>query len=284
MPDARSDVGRYYDRNTKRFLNLGHGGGEKAIRRAVWGPSTENRSEAIEYVNSLILGELRQADAEYVIDLGCGVGGSIHYLSHRHPATYLGATISATQTRLGSRFLIAAEIPDASIVQADFTTEAFARDLPRPADLAFAVESFIHIQSIPDLLPSIARLIKPGGRLIICDDMLARSTGEREYTSRELRWLREFRTGWYATGLASIDTVMSSAADAGLKLVERRDLTPYLELDRSRDLAARAFMALVRWSPLRPAWFANLLGGNALQLCLKNTIIRYVYAVFERNK
>lgn len=282
MPDARSDVARYYDRSTKRFLNLGHGGGEKAIRRAVWGPSTGNRSEAIEYVNKLILGELQQADAKHVIDLGCGVGGSIHYLSYRHPARYLGATISATQSRLGSRYLQEANILDASIVEADFTAEEFARDLPRTADVAFAVESLVHVESMPDRLPAIARLIRPGGRLVVCDDMLAGSTDGRDFTPRELRWLREFRTGWYAAGLESIEVIARAADEAGLKLVESRDLTPYLELDRPRDLAVRAFMALVRRSPIRPAWFAGLLGGNALQLCLKNRIIRYVYVVFER--
>ncbi len=158
------------------------------------------------------------------------------------------------------------------------------RDLPQAADLPFAVESFVHLESMPDRLPSIVKLIRLGGRLVICDDMLARSTGTRALTSRELRWLEEFRTGWYAAGLASIDVLVSAAAEAGLTLVENRDLTPYLELDRTRDLAARVFAALLRWSPSRPAWFAGLLGGNALQLCLKNGVIRYVYAVFERTQ
>jgi SAM-dependent methyltransferase len=284
MPDARSDVGRYYDRNTRRFLNLGHGGAQKAIRRAVWGPAVASRTDAIEYVNALILGELLRSDAGFVLDLGCGVGGSIHYLSNNHPARYVGATISGTQARMGKAFLKESGIPDASIVQADFTADEFARSLSGPADLAFAVESFIHVERMPERLAAIAQLIKPGGKLILCDDMLARKHTESEGRPREARWLREFRAGWHAAGLESIDVIVGAAAAAGLRLEEIRDLTPYLELDRTRDIAARVFMSLVRWSPLRPPWFANLLGGNALQLCLKNGIIRYMFAVFTRTE
>lgn len=282
MPEATSDVGRYYDRNTRRFLALGHGGGELAIRRAVWGPGVRSRGEAMQYVNALLLDELRCVSAAEVVDLGCGVGGSIAYLRQRHAARYVGATISATQARLGAGFLEQDGCSDARIVHADFTTTEFASALARPADVAFGIESFIHVDGIREKLRGIAELIRPGGTLVICDDMLSRSCEHQEPRPVQRRWLGEFRTGWYARGLTSITGMIEAAHESGLVLLEVRDLTPYLELDRTRDLLARAFMAIVRRSPVRPAWFSNLLGGNALQLCLKNGIIRYVYAVFRR--
>lgn len=282
MPDARSKVGRYYDRNTPRFLRFGHGGANRAIRRAVWGPSARDRGEAIDYVNALILGELGRIDAGFVMDLGCGVGGSIAYLSHRHPARYLGATISGVQVRIGSRFLRDESIPDAKIVGSDFTSDDFVESLPEKADCALAVESLLHVADLKQRMDSVARLVRPGGRLVVCDDMISRSAAGRDRTSREERLLREFRVGWHAVGLTPVDQFFESARAAGLLLLESRDLTPYLELDRTRDLAARAMLRAFRWLPLRPPWFSNLLGGNALQLCLKGGVIRYIYAVFER--
>jgi SAM-dependent methyltransferase len=188
---------------------------------------------------------------------------------------------------IGSIFLSEAGAQDASIVEADFTSDEFARSVSPPADLAFAVESFLHVPRICERFGSVARLVKPGGKLIVCDDMISREcTAEslRDTVSapRVRRWFREFRDGWHAAGLAEIDAVISGAAEAGLRLDEIRDLTPYLELDRRRDLVARVLMGLLRWSPVRPPWFANLLGGNALQLCLKNGLIRYMCAVFTR--
>lgn len=281
---ADNDVGRYYNQNTRRFLSLGHGGGRLAIRRAVWAPGITNRDDAVEYVNSRIADELRElAGVDRVVDLGCGVGGSIAFLSRLIDAEYLGVTISAVQAELGRSLLAERGIARSTIIEADFTDCAFWEDQAQPFDAACAVESLIHVPQLTSHLETIADGLRPGGKLIVVDDMLASSASEGSRPRREQRRLRRFRAGWHAHGLSSMQAFIDAAEQAGLKLQRNEDLTAYLELDRPRDLFARAFIALVGWLPIRAGWFENLLGGNALQLALKNRTIEYRLLVFHRS-
>jgi len=281
--DKALSVGRYYDLNTRRFLRHGHGGSRKAIRRAVWGPGVESRPDAIDFVNSLVAKEMEATGAQSVLDLGCGVGGSILYLAAQHPAHYLGVTVSRTQADLGSDFVREAGIRNARIIHADFSTSDFAQSIREPVDLAFAIESLLHVGGLAQVLSGIARLIRPGGILIVCDDYISAEASRRNLTPRQPRWLGEFRTGWHANGLTTHSEFCKAALSAGLNTVLEQDFTGHLELDRPRDLLARTLVAVTRWLPLRPAWIRNLVGGNALQMCLKTGIIRYMYTVFRKS-
>jgi SAM-dependent methyltransferase len=276
--EQTDQVRNYYDRNTRRFLAHGEGGKELAIRRSVWAPGIEVREEAMQYVNRRILGEMEEIGARGAVDLGCGVGGSILYLASRRPGRYTGVTLSPVQAQLGRRVLEGN--PGTTIRAGDFSERSFWSSLDHPVDLAFAVESMVHVPEIGGLLEAARETMVPGSRIVIMDDFLA----EREPESkRQRRWLREFRDGWRAPGLRRVSDLERIAGRGGFRLLRAEDFTPFLELDRPRDLAARLFIMLFRWWPGRGAWFSNLYGGNALQLCLKYGVIRYRYLVLERS-
>lgn len=256
----------------------------------------QDRDDAIDYVNELIARELGASalsaraakDAvssgsggRTVLDLGCGVGGSMFYLEPRIDAELVGVTVSGVQADLGRAFAVRRGASRIHFVEADFVSDEFLSSMSRESfDAAIAVESFIHVDGIVGRLASLARLLRRGGTLIVVDDMISRRANELPRTRRERRWLAEFRRGWHAHGLAGLGAFVSAASEAGLDLAEARDLTPYLELDRPRDLIARAVMGALRWLPLRLASFENLLGGNALQLALKRRLLGYYYLTF----
>ncbi|MFW6212210.1 MAG: SAM-dependent methyltransferase, partial [Spirochaetota bacterium] len=276
-----NDVTRYYDNNTRRFLLIGQGGKSLSIRRAVWAPGVANRDEAMQYVNARIAEELATlAPVSRIVDLGCGVGGSIIYLSRLIEAEYLGITISEVQAKLATRNLATFEVSRATIEQADYTDASFWRDYREPFDAAFSIESFVHVPDLLRHLGAFATRLRPGGKLIIVDDVIASGKVDGNLTKRERRWLREFRTGWHANGLSRLDDLIAAASAAGLALERSQDLTSYIELDRPRDMIARVWISLFRWWPLRRPWFQNILGGNALQLALKSGVIQYRLLVF----
>ena len=226
-------------------------------------------------------GEAPVPERPMVLDLGCGVGGSLIYLRERTRGRFAGATISSVQAELGRRFVLERDLTNVDILEADFTSQEFWQAYAAHAlDLVFAVESFIHVPGMLAHLSTIASRIRPGGKLIVVDDMISRAGARRDLSRREQRWLREFRKGWYAHGLASVEQFTAAGREAGLRLLEARNLTAYLELDRPRDLIARAFISTLRWWPLRTSWFNNLLGGNALQLALKSGLLGYYCLVF----
>ncbi|MFP4330778.1 MAG: SAM-dependent methyltransferase [Alkalispirochaetaceae bacterium] len=280
VPNQSDSVRHYYDRNTRRFLALGVGGGQLAIRRGVWAPGVSTRQEAMQYVNRRILGEMEEIGAREVLDLGCGVGGSIIYLYGEGKRSFLGVTLSPVQADLAARAFEQAGAKQAQVTVGDFCDPSFWAAREDLVDLAFSIEATVHVPDLTEVLAGAAEAVRPGGRLVIVDDFL---NGEEPRSPRAVRWLREFREGWRAPGLRTPDELRRQAERAGFRLLRDEDLTSCVELDRPRDLLARAFINVFRWWPGRGAWFSNLYGGNALQLLLKARIVTYRYVVFERS-
>jgi cyclopropane fatty-acyl-phospholipid synthase-like methyltransferase len=88
-------VQQYYETNTSAFARFGQGTGTGTIRRAVWGPEVQSSQAAFEYVDQLILGQVEQAARASgqpitVLDLGCGLGGSLCFLAQRLPIKGVG--------------------------------------------------------------------------------------------------------------------------------------------------------------------------------------------------
>ncbi|MEM7152163.1 MAG: class I SAM-dependent methyltransferase [Myxococcota bacterium] len=277
MTDDRVEA--YYESNTKRFLRFGQGGQQGAIHRAVWGPGVLDRAEAFHYVDDRLL-EAMPHDATRVLDLGCGVGASLAYIAERRDVHGVGVTLSATQVELATqRFARAGLGNRLSARRADFT------DLPadlEPVDFAYAIEAFVHAPAPEPFFAEAARILRPGGRLAICDDFAAPRVDEGELTFREARWIREFRTGWNTGSLISVRRAEQLANAAGFERVSDQDLTADIELRRPRDRLITMMVRLGRRIPTRNAWWLNLLGGNALQMALVRRLMTYRVLVWTR--
>jgi SAM-dependent methyltransferase len=276
-----ADVRRYYDRNTRSFLEYGHGASTGSIHRAVWAPGVSTREEAFRYVEDQIAAvaneRLPASLLTHVVDLGCGVGASLCYLASRLPvAAATGVTLSGVQAALArervERAGLAARV---ACLEGDFTALPPAIDC---ADLAFAIESFVHGSEPRAFLDEAARIVRPGGLLIVCDDFLAQLAPP----PAARRVLNQFRRGWHVNTLIDAEALRELAADAGFDHLWTRDLTAALELGRPRDRAFRAIAPLLRLLPRMSPRLANVSGGAALQIALSRGWIRYEFAVFER--
>lgn len=272
----RAQVQRYYDRHTAAFLRYGQGGGADAIHRAVWGPGVETRAAAFHYVEDRIAEQLdgpRGVAEPTVVDLGCGVGGSLRHLAARLPIRGVGVTLSPVQARLAAERIRAAGL-DGRIrcVVGDYADPGL--DLPA-ADLVYAIESFVHGPDPAAFFAQCARVVRPGGLLIVCDDVL-RAAGGR----RARRAVDRFRRGWRINVLPDRDGLRALAAGAGFEHVATRDLTPFLELNRPRDRALGLLAALAGWLPVE-ARMGHLTGGAALRTCLRRGWIGYDLALFR---
>ena len=278
-------VGRYYDKNTPRFLSLGHGSSAKAIHRAVWAPGVEDREEAIHYIHTLLSEEIEKAGAERILDIGCGVGGTILYLAERYPASFLGVTLSSVQASLGASYLAEADPPGhCSIMQGDFCLPEARTALGKGFDLAFAVEAFLHMKDPECFLQSAADILRPGGILVVADDFLTSRGGDSPRGVKAGRMVESFREGWHARSLISSDSFLTRAGSFGFTGTENYDLTPYLELDRPRDLFLRPLAALVRRLPHSSPLWSNIVGGDALQFCLKKGLVEHRFIVLRRER
>lgn len=266
---AGARVRHYYDANTWKFLVTGS---QRALHRELWGPGVTTRGEAVHHAHALVLDELGPNDRR-VLDLGCGVGTAALYLAQRRPVEVVGVSISPAQIRLAERFASRHE-PLRGTVQfavADFT--ALPEDLTG-FDLAFAIESFVHADPASAFFRNAARALRPGGALVVVDDVRAGRPADPR--------LDDFRRGWHAPALVSVSEVAAMAADASLDLIASRDLSPLQRLGRPRDRFIRAVQPVLRRIRDRSVWAGSLVGGDALQRCHRAGLLEYRILRFVR--
>ena len=281
MPEFDADdVRRYYDRNTGNFVAHGEGGEAGALHRAVWGPGVDDAEGAFHYVENRLVAHLEGLPAveppAHVVDLGCGVGGSLCHLAERLPVRGTGLTLSPVQVRHAERRIREAGLSGrVRCLEADYCEPP--PDLP-PADLAYAIESLVHGPDPARFFAACARIVRPGGLLAVCDDFLRPADGP---ASR--RTVARFRRGWHLNTLLHPRELRAHAARAGFEHLSTDDLTPHLRLARPRDRVAALFIAAFGWLPLDRTRFGHLVGGTALQTCLAKGWIGYDLALFRRN-
>lgn len=266
-------VADYYDRNTRWFVRVGRSRDAGGIHRELWGEGVDNAVDAVLYANRLVAEHLDDDPAFRVVDLGCGIGGSVCWLMERHSGSAVGLTISSAQVGLATQRAAERGLDNrCTFVEADFTDPP---DLGT-FDLAFAIEAFVHSPHPDAFFVGAAQLVKPGGTLTIVDDFLAPQASEKS------RFVHRFREGWHATSLSTVGQVVDAAERAGFQLVSDRDLTPLVALGRWRDRWVAFWVAALSWAPIRHPYWSSLVGGDALQTCLRRGLVTYRQVTFRR--
>jgi cyclopropane fatty-acyl-phospholipid synthase-like methyltransferase len=278
-----TDVAHYYDRNTRRFLLMGSGRRVYSMHRELWGPGVASAREAVGHIDRLIGDEIERlvtATAPVVIDFGCGVGGTLFYLAHRFPGARLnGITLSARQVELAERFATGLDVADrCAFSLGDFHTAG----LEVRADAIVAVESFTHADSADAFLENATKHLRPGGCLIIADDFLASEPDTLD--TRQRNRVEQFQAGWRVPSVCTAEHLVDGAARHGLVAEKVADLTSLTRPgSRVRDrLTAALSPLLVRLGLGRIPFCGNLIGGDALQIGLRDGYLRYRLLVFRK--
>jgi len=279
----------YYERNTRFFLSLGIGAKTLAMRRAVWAAGVENLRQAVDHVNTLVAAEIRalgrprgggdraKGASLRVLDIGCGVGGSLLFLCRAvgEALQGVGVTISPRQAEIASRQArLRGLARQLSFVAGDFCALAGQSRF----HCAFAIESFVHFPAPHAFFEAAARSLEPGGHLVVVDDFLS----EERHPPREQRLVDAFRRGWVLSSLCTVDRAALSAAEAGLRLVDNRDLSPFLRQLPPAPPALRALALLVAALPVPWSYWRSTAGSLALAACQKARLVQYRCLVFEK--
>jgi SAM-dependent methyltransferase len=276
-------VREYYDHNTERFLRWGKDEGTANLHGALWPPEVTSLREAMHYSNELVAREIEQCPipVNRVLDLGCGVGGSLFYLGRRLPRVrcFTGISLSPLQIdsarqrtleTLKNRF----QFEEGCFLK--LPTERFK------ADFSYSIEAFTHCPDAGAFFGVQARVLPPGGRLAIIDDCLIDEMDPGGLSARHVRLLGIYRRNWLLPGLRGRTTLKSIADEKGFRLIKDQNLTPYLRLGRPRDKAISLLVRLLGPLMERNTYLRSLLGGDAKQKCYLEGLIHYRLLVFEK--
>lgn len=273
-------VAEYYDRNTAPFLKW-YGSGTRlgAIHREIWAEGFVNSAHAFEYLNRFVLTQLASLARDMhakpqVLDLGCGIGGTCTWLAERFEAHFTGVTLSPVQCRWATERAAKASLArHCKFLTADMTQTA----LVGPFDLAYAIESLIHVADPEPFFVEAARLIRPGGYLILCDDFLAPGNVDQEPRSR---WVATFKQGWHAFGLRTWQRTCDVANQHGFSLANHQDVTAHQRT--APPWLIHLGHALLQLPCLRGPYWDSLRGSTALQQCVRQHWVEYHVATFIR--
>ncbi len=276
-------VRRYYEQNTRMMLRFGSSPRVQTIHRALWPSEVHTLDDALHYAHQLLLTEIKQLTHHTnqatlrIADLGCGIGTSLRYLlTHLQlPTTAVGITISSTQAQMAQAHVGAQHTPakhTCAVLEADFLHVPLCGGF----DAVYSIEAFSHSPSAERYFAQAARLLRPGGRLILIDDFLAPTTSPTH------EWVTAYQAGWFVPNVQPVSTIAALAEAVGLRLASQRNLTPLLHLRALPNwLALRLLQIGQRW-PSQHAMVPSMLGSMALQQCLRDELTQYRLLVFER--
>ena len=278
-PDSMArdaDIARYYDANTGKFLRFGGSGDVAAIHRAIWAPGVTSRQQAFQFINDLAVAAVQPLTARFtetlrILDLGCGVGGTPTWLHQKTGAQVLGITSSESQVSRARARAGMLGVGD----QVTFEKHSFeSLAVPGLFHAACAIESFVHCRNPEQFLVTVREKLVPGGRLLLCDDFAHPSP-----PLRARGWIRRFKLGWKVNHLLSRDDFVALAAGQGFRLLESTDLSAFV---RHFPWPMLLLLSQLTRIPLPWAYWQNLAGGTALQVCLKRSYTQYHALLLER--
>jgi len=278
-PDA---VARYYDANTRLFLRIGTSRHQHVIHRGLWAPGVTSTDAAADYIHVHLAAWLRRQgyhSPAQILDLGCGVGGTLFSLARQFPdAGCTGVTVSGEQVDLARRLAAQEGLAHrCQFLRADFR---HLDGLSLTADVMVAIESFIHCADPTAFLASGRTHLQPTGVLCIVDDFLRQDRALLSAAAN--RQLDAFQEGWQAPGLCTQAALESLAAEQGFTLCLAEDLTGFIRTRRLRDHGVRIAATFAGLPGLRerPFW-KNLRGGNALNHAIRHGLIEYRLLCFR---
>lgn len=201
------------------------------LHYGVWEPDTTTLKEAILNTNRglIKLGNIQQGAR--VLDAGCGVGGSSIFLAKTLGCDVTGITLSAKQVATATRYASANGVADnAHFEVMDYTKTVFA---PGTFDFVWAIESMQTATDKSQFFKEAARVLKPGGKIVIADCFKT-----RPYDINTEPQMLTMLNGWAMSDLLTMQEIEQLANAQGLRLAKNRDVS--VEIKKSVRAILRA--------------------------------------------
>lgn len=212
-------VGDFYDQTTAASRDMY----DDNIHYGYWpDPAVDcTVAEAAEHMTGQLIARLEAGRGHRVLDVGCGIGTPALRLVRETGATVIGINVSREQVALAN----AGAGVEGLSEQARFEC-GDAMQLPyedASFDRVWAVESMLHMPDRGQVLREMARVLRPGGRLVVSDIVLRGEVSDAEAADV----VSKFCSYVLASSLEQLDSYPVLVADAGLRTVDIADVSAH---------------------------------------------------------
>ena len=176
------------------------------------------RDSMLNEMNNQVFKRLELKENQLIIDLGCGMGGTMRYgLDKFKKLRTIGVTLSDFQVKEGNKRL---ENYNGLILKEDYTKTSFKNN---SVDGVYAVESLCHSGHNKKALEEAYRILKPNSKFVITDAFLKKEVNDLCIGSNYA--YKQLCSGWDLKGLGTIDIVKKQMEEIGFKNVHVEDIS-----------------------------------------------------------
>jgi len=193
-----SDIIDYYEQCENAYRDAWGMDQNLQLNLGLWEKGTKSLAQALLNLNAKIA-ELAEIDQHTkVLDAGCGVGGTAIYLAKNFNCKVSGISITERQINFARANAKAARVDQLvdfmqqNFMQTNFPDESF--------DVIIGMESICYAEPKMDFLKEAKRLLKPGGRLVLAENL----QGKAELSEKEDKIL--YQNGFNGCKVKSLDT------------------------------------------------------------------------------
>lgn len=229
-----------------------------SIHYGFWDKKVRSFTQSLIRMNEVMMEAAEIKSTDYVLDAGCGVGGSSIFLASSIGCRVTGISLSERQVEQA----IANAKQKGVGSLADFKVMDYcATDFPDASfDVVWGCESICYAEDKQKFTKEAWRLLKPGGRLVVADGFVNKS----EYNDRPI--IRKWLEGWHVKNLASPKRFEYLLGLEGFVNIKYRDISKNVD-HSSRRLLKYYFLAkLYLW------WKTFTFSNRSTKMQRKNII------------
>lgn len=159
LPMPRDEVARHYDQLDRFYREIW---GDH-VHHGLWLTGKETSDEATRNLTDAVVARAQLAPGMTLCDVGCGYGHTARIIAREQQVKVTGLTVSPAQ----HQYALSVTQPEDN---ATFLLEDWLHN-ERPSasfDALIAIESTEHMADKVKVFTEAARVVKPGGRLVVC--------------------------------------------------------------------------------------------------------------------
>jgi tocopherol O-methyltransferase len=232
----RKETAEYYDECYWDYLLTWCNRDNLAYHYGYWDEVTPyQHHQALLNKNQILYDAADIKPTDRVLDAGCGIGGSSIWMAKNYGNQAIGMTVSQQQANHGTQHaqrhgvaeLVNFEVAD--FCQMPFPDESF--------DVVWALESSCYAIDKNDFLREAWRVLRKGGRVVVCDGFFLRDS----FNDEEWREVMTCLNGWAVPNLSLSHLFPGMLEQQGFHSISTRDLTPQTmqSIDHMHNVAKR---------------------------------------------
>ena len=260
----------FYQGQQGRFVHLGHWDQPPSLDT----PGTEGEFHQAQIrMNQCLLDMAQLADGHDVLDIGCGFGGTLQRIDQTFRRMSLaGVNIDPRQLQVCSNLETATDNRflwyEADACSLPFADCAF--------DRVFCIEAMFHFSSRSGFFSEVARVLRPGGILVVSDIVLLRDQVEKQMTPSEVASALDEGYGPWPHPWSQLEELKNMPAPLGLICQSAEDVT--LQTLPSHRFTVTGSFDRQSNADIDPGTRSGLM----LKWLHERQLLQYVYAKYKR--